>query len=217
MPSDFGRDLFFLASTTNSIEIEIKESYPELLRVYPNLDNTNRVVDAAVRGNRLYYQGYPTSAETLDAHYYRTPYDMATITGGSDISFADNTIADAGNGLGIFHAGQTVDVTKTSDNNTDLTVVSVATTGATMVVSEDLTTEANTSAVIKSRPDGLPVHLHESLLENFVAWKIYARKIKNNTPMETEAKRYHGPFLGAAMDMETAIETVPGSVRIMNG
>ena len=215
MPSDYGRNLFFLVSSTNEIEIELYNSYAELLRIYPNLDDTNRVVGAAVRGNRLYYQGYPGTAETLVGYYHRTPYDMATITGATDISFADttNVITDVGKGFGIFHVGQTIDVTGTTNNNDDLTITAVASTGATVTVSEDLTTEANQSAIIKSRPDGLPVHLHESLLENWCAWKIFERKVKNDVPMETEAKRYHGLFLGSMLNMEMAIETVPGSYQ----
>jgi hypothetical protein len=216
MPSDYGRNLFFLSSETNDIEIELYESFTELLRIYPNLDDTNRVVAAAVRGGRLYYQGYPTTAETLAAHYHRTPYDMATLTGGADISFATNTITDAGNGLGVFYAGQTLDVTGTSNNNDTLTVSSVAATGATLVVDEDLTTEANTTATIKSRPDGIPEHLHESVLENFAAWRIFERKTKNDQPMELEAKRYHGLFLGGMLNMEAAIEVISGSVRFVN-
>ena len=216
MPSDYGRDLFFLSSETNDIEIELYESFTELLRIYPNLDDTNRVVAAAVRGGRLYYQGYPTTAETLAAHYHRTPYDMATLTGGADISFATNTITDAGNGLGVFYAGQTLDVSGTSNNNDTLTVNSVAATGATLVVDEDLTTEANTTATIKSRPDGIPEHLHESVLENFAAWRIFERKTKNDQPMELEAKRYHGLFLGGMLNMEAAIEVISGSVRFVN-
>jgi hypothetical protein len=216
MPSDYGRNLFFLSSETNDIEIELYESFTELLRIYPNLDDTNRVVAAAVRGGRLYYQGYPTTAETLAAHYHRKPYDMATLTGGADISFATNTITDAGNGLGVFYAGQTLDVSGTSNNNDTLTVNSVAATGATLVVDEDLTTEANTTATIKSRPDGIPEHLHESVLENFAAWRIFERKTKNDQPMELEAKRYHGLFLGGMLNMEAAIEVVSGSVRFVN-
>ena len=216
MPSDYGRNLFFLSSETNDIEIELYESFTELLRIYPNLDDTGRVVAAAVRGGRLYYQGYPTAAETLAVHYHRKPYDMATLTGAADISFATNTITDAGNGLGGFYAGQTLDVTGTSNNNDTLTVSSVDATGATLIVSEDLTTEANTSATIKSRPDGIPEHLHESVLESYCAWKIFERKTKNDQPMELEAKRYHGLFLGGMLNMEAAIETVQGSVRFVN-
>ena len=219
MPSDYGRNLFFLVSSTNEIEIILYDSYAEFMRAYPNLDATNRVIAAVVRGKLLYYQGYPSSAETLVAYYNRLPFDMDTITGATDISFAatTNRISDAGLGLGIFHAGQTIDVTGTTNNNDTLTVSSVAATGAYMDVDEDLTTEANTSAVIKSRPDGIPIHLHEALLENYAAWQIFQRKTKNDVPMDAEAKRYHGLFLGAMISMEASIDDLPGSIQITNG
>jgi len=217
MPSDFGRNLVALVSATNELRIEVLGSLTELLNYYPELDNTNRVTLAAVRGKRLYYQGMPSSSETLTAFYYRNPYDMATITGGTDISFATNTITDAGNGLGVFHAGQTIDVTSTSNNNDMLTVSSVATTGATMVVVESLTTEANTSATIKSRPDGIPEHLHEALLENYAAWKIFERKTKNDQPMDIDAKRYQGLFLSAMLNLEAIIAQIPEPIIFKAG
>jgi len=219
MPSDYGRNLFFLVSSTNELEIILCDSYAELLRMYPNLDNTSRVVAAAVSGKLLYSQGYPSTAETLVAYYHRLPYDMATITGTTDISFTTttNVITDVGKGLGIFHVGQTIDVTGTTNNNDALTITAVATSGATVTVSETLTTEANQSATIKSRPDGLPIHLHESLFENWCAWKIFERKTKNDVPMEAEAKRYHGLFLGSMLNLESEIEEVQGPIRIMSG
>jgi hypothetical protein len=213
MPSDYGRVLFALVSSTNELAIEVVGGLPELLSYYENLDNTGRVTMAAIRGDRLYYQGYPTSAETLVAYYHRDPHDMATLTGGTDISFATNTVSDAGNGLGVFKVGQTIDVTSTSNNNTSLTVSSVATTGATMVVDEDLTTEANTSATLKSRPDGIPSHLHESLLENYAAWKIFERKSRAEKPTDIDAKRYYGLFMSAMLDLEASIETIPEPIQ----
>ena len=219
MPTDFGRNLFFLVSSTSEIEIEVYDSYTELLRMYPELDDTNRVIAAVVRGSRLYYQGYPSTAETLIAYYNRNPYDMATLTGGSDLSFTatTNVIADAGNGLGVFDVGQTLDVTNTSNNNTNLTVTAVAASGATLTVSEDLTTEANTSGTIKSRPDGLPTALHEALLENYAAWKIMERKSGDDRAASIEeAKRYHGLFLGAMLNLEAQIESVPGKIQFVN-
>jgi len=215
MPSDYGRNLFFLASSTNEIEIELYDSYAELLRIYPNLDDTNRVVAAAVRGKLLYYQGYPSTAETLVGYYHRIPNDMTTLTGGTDISFTGttNVITDAGSELDDFGVGQVIDISETTNNNGSFTVVAAPSTGATLTVAEDLTTEANTSAVIKSRPDGIPEHVQESLLENFAAWQIFQRKVKNDVPMDIEAKRYHGLFLGALLSMEAAIESVPGSYQ----
>ena len=215
-PSDYGRNLYTLVSSTTGLEIEVMGGLAELLNYYQELDKTFRVTSAAIRGKRLYYQGMPGTAETLTAFYHRNPYDMNTITGATDISFATNTITDVGNGFGIFHAGQTIDVTGTTNNNDELTISSVAADGSTMVVAEDLTTEANQSATIKSRPDGIPVHLHESLLETYCAWKIFERKMKGDIPMEAEAKRYHGLFLGSMLNMESVLETVQEPIRFMN-
>ena len=215
MPSDFGRDLFFLVSSTNKIEIELYESYTEFLRAYPNLDNTSRVIAASVRGNRLYYQGYPGTAETLIGYYYRNPHDMATLTGGVDITFTATTlrIADAGGDLDRFYAGQIIDVTGTSLNNTNFTIASVESDGSYLTTTAAPVLEANTSAVIKSRPDGIPVHLHESLLKDYCAWEIFKLKTKNDPQMETGARKHQELFLRALINMETAIETVPGSTQ----
>lgn len=229
LPSDFGRNLFFLYSSTNDIEIEVYDSLTELLRIYPGLDDTNRVVAAAIRGSRLYYQGYPSTAETLQAHYHRVPTDMATLTGSSDITFTASTlrIADPGNGLGVFSAGQTIDITGTTNNNTSFEIASVESDGSYLTTTVAPTDESGQSATIKSRPLGIPVHLQEALLENFVAWKIFERKTREvttswaggqrtaNYQMSKEAERYHGLFMGAMLEMEASIEAVPGSVRFM--
>ena len=222
LPSDFGRNLYVLVSSTNEVQITIEPSFAHFMMMYPNLDSTNQVVCACIRGRLLFYQGYPSTAETLVPYYYRTPYDMATLTGATDISFTatTNVITDAGTDLDRFHVGQTIDVTGTTKNNTSLTVTAVATTGATLTVSEDLTTEANTSATIKSRPDGIPVHLHESLLENFAAWKIFERKIskagEGDMNTKEEAARYHGLFLGSMINLESSIEDLPESAQIQS-
>lgn len=215
MPSDFGRNLVALVSATNALRIEVLGSLAELLNYYPELDNTSRVVNAAIRGSRLYYQGMPSTAETLTAFYYRDPYDMATLTGSSDITFTASTlrIADAGNGLGVFYAGQKIDITGTTNNNTSFTIASVESDGSYLTTTVAPTDEANQSATIKSRPDGIPTHLHESLLENYCAWKIFERKTKNEVPMEAEAKRYHGLFMGAMLNLEAVLESVPEPIQ----
>ncbi len=212
MPSNFGREILALISSTSEQRIDpFMRSFAELLDYYPALGNTNRVTDAVVVGDLLYYQGMPSTAESLIAYYYRLPFNMATITGASDISFATNTVTDGGSGFGIFNVGQIVDVSGTSNNDTSLTITAVATTGATMAVSEDLTTEANTSAVIKSRPDGIPIHLHETLLTNYAAWKIQQRQ--NKTSMAPLYKDY---FMEAMFQLESYIETVGEPVQLLS-
>jgi hypothetical protein len=218
MPSNYGRNLFFLVSSTTEREIEIYNSYAELLRIYPNVDNTDSVKFAAVRGTKLYYQGYPSTAETLIAYYYRKPTDMSVYTAAT-ISFAESgsRIADTADGFSGFSAGQIIDVTGTSDNNTDFTISAVADDYSYITTVETPTDEAaGDSITIKSRPHGIPEHLQESLLENYCAWKIFERKTKNDVPMDVDAKRYHGLFLGAMISLEAAIETVPGSIQFLN-
>lgn len=222
MPSDYGRNLFFLVSTTNSIEIEIYDSLVDFLRVYPELDNTDRVVAAAVRGLRLYYQGYPSVAEDLVAHYHRVPTDMTTYTAAT-ISFAESgsRISDSASnsttGFGLLSVGQTIDFTGTTNNNTSFVISTIATDYSYITTSSVPTDEAaGVSFTVKSRPLGIPVHLHESLLENYCAWKIFERKTKNDQPMDIEAKRYHGLFIGAMVNMEASIDDLPGSTQFVN-
>jgi len=215
MPSDYGRGMVALVSSTNELRIEVVGSLTELLSYYESLDNTSRVTMAAIRGNRLYYQGMPSTAEMLVFYYYREPYDMATLTGSSDITFTASTlrIADAGNGLGVFKTGQTIDITGTTLNNTSFVVDSVESDGSYLTTTVAPTDESNQSATIKSRPDAIPAHLHESLLENYAAWKIFERKTKNDQPMDVDAKRYQNLFMVAMLNMEMAIEETPEPIQ----
>jgi hypothetical protein len=216
LPSDYGRNLIALVSATNDIRIEVMGSLAELLNYYPELDKTYRVTGAAIRGKRLYYQGMPSTAETLTAYYSRLPYDMKSYTAGT-ISFdaTAGTIADSASGFGDFHIGQTIDITGTTNNN--ISVVPTAATSALLTVAESLTDEsAGSDFTLKSRPDAIPIFLQESLLENFAAWQIFQRKVKNDIPMEAEAKRYHGLFIGAMLSLESSIENLPEPIRLMN-
>ena len=143
---------------------------------------------------------------------------MSTLTGSSDITFTASTlrIADAGNGLGVFYAGQTIDITGTTNNNTSFVIASVESDGSYLTTTVAPTDESNQSATIKSRPDAIPVHLHEALLENYAAYKIFERKVKNDIPMENESKRYRGLFLGAMTNLEATIENLPEPIRFMS-
>jgi len=51
---------------------------------YKDLSETGSVYMAAVKGNYLYYQGIPTSPETLLVGYYRKPVDMVVANWGTD-------------------------------------------------------------------------------------------------------------------------------------
>lgn len=68
--------LFYAASQGQEKEVNIMESWIKFLRKYPNLDEAGDVVDACVRGDRLYYQPIPATADTLDLHFFRRPVAM---------------------------------------------------------------------------------------------------------------------------------------------
>ena len=75
MPTNFHRDLQLVVSPTGS-EIDIAHSFIEFAETYPLLNKAGRISEAIEHGRKLYYQGIPTSAETLTLHYYRKPVDM---------------------------------------------------------------------------------------------------------------------------------------------
>jgi len=216
MPSTFGRDLYFLTSETNSIQIKIMDSLEELLEYYPDLSSTSAVAFAAVRGSRLYYQGYPSTAESLTGYYFRKPYDMEKYTAGT-ISFAatTNIISDAANGFTVFYEGQTIDLIGSTDNDGAYTITDVETDGSAMTVSESLTTEiAGDTVTIQNRPEGIPEHLHEDLLVNYAAAKIFKRiAIRDKTDLENH-ERCMAFFNAAMLDLEASIEWVPQSIII---
>ena len=174
LPSNYQKNLFYVYNATKYWEVAIRASLGDMLRRYHKLDQSGTITSLAVRGNVLHYQRIPSSEETLEIHYYRKPYDMATYTADT-ISFdADaGTIADSASGLGDFNVGQIIDVTGTSDNNTSFTIT--AATSALLTVSEDVTDEAaGSDFTIKSRPDGIPDHLCRPLLVNHACSAIFA-------------------------------------------
>jgi len=75
MPADFQRDLYLVASSTGR-ELDIAHSFIEFIETYPLLDKTGNISEVIEHGNQLYYQGIPTSSETLTLYYYRKPVEM---------------------------------------------------------------------------------------------------------------------------------------------
>jgi len=75
MPANFHRDLQFVSSSTGS-EIDIADSFIEFTETYPLLNKSGKVSEVIEHGNRLYYQGIPTTSESLTIHYYRKPVTM---------------------------------------------------------------------------------------------------------------------------------------------
>jgi len=74
------KSLFFVNSQDQDVEVNIMESWIKFLGKYPALDEEGDVIDVCVRGDRLYYQPIPSSADTLDLHFFRRPVAMVAET-----------------------------------------------------------------------------------------------------------------------------------------
>ena len=73
MPSDYLKNPF-LCFNSDGEEIEILITLQDLLRKYEgNIDSDTTVNDVAVVGSTIYYQGVPSTAETLTIHYTKEP------------------------------------------------------------------------------------------------------------------------------------------------
>ena len=79
MPDNFHRNLQLVVSSNGS-EIDIAHSLIDFTESYPLLDRSGGISEVVEHGNRLYYQGIPTTSETLTIHYYRKPVDMVETT-----------------------------------------------------------------------------------------------------------------------------------------
>jgi len=72
----YHKKLFFCTSEDQALEIKIFASWVKFLKRWPYLDDTGSVRGVCVRGASLYYQGKPSTAESLTLHYFRKPVDM---------------------------------------------------------------------------------------------------------------------------------------------
>lgn len=86
LPTNYQRHLYTVVSYTNSTPVQIIPTHDEFTTYYPNLDLTCQVIACSVRGSVLWYQGMPSSAETLTVYYYRKPTAITegTITSAPD-------------------------------------------------------------------------------------------------------------------------------------
>ena len=75
MPSTFHRNLQLVASPTGS-EIDIAHSFISFTETYPLLDRVGSISEVVGHGNKLYYQGIPSTIKTLSLHFYRKPVTM---------------------------------------------------------------------------------------------------------------------------------------------
>lgn len=83
MPSDYQRGLCFVANS-NGQEIQIYDSFQQFAQVWPLMSYAAPVNGVCIQGKILYYQGIPSTQDTLTLHYYRYPEDMT-----SDASLPD--------------------------------------------------------------------------------------------------------------------------------
>ncbi len=81
MPSGFSGKLLFIGTENRDIEVV---DFDELVDLYPDMDTVGNVVRVAVVGSTLYYQGIPSTAETIPIVYRRNPTDMVAGTSEPD-------------------------------------------------------------------------------------------------------------------------------------
>lgn len=104
---------------------------------------------------------YVPDPESLKMWIWPTYDHDNQVTGSSNISFTTgpNVITYAAGGLDdIYAAGNRIQVTGTTNNNTTVTVTVAADT--TLTVSETLTVEANTSAILRKIEDSLKMSVY---------------------------------------------------------
>ncbi len=219
--SAYQRNLFMLLSSTQDVEIPLldRTAWKRFVRSDILLDDTGAISQAIVRGKRLYYNPIPTAAESLIGHYYRKPVDMVSYSAAT-ISFTvtTNVITDTANGLDAFTGGigQQIDITGSTLNNDLFTVSTVAANGGSMVVEEDLATEAvGATVVIKNRAEGTPEHLQYALLTNYACAEIF-RYLESRLNLKNPRADLHEAFFTKALiDMNAGLPEEPGEVIIL--
>jgi len=215
LPSNYQRELFYIYNDSAPGFVNMVNAFGGLLNSNPSLDRERNVTDAVIEGNKLYYQGIPGDAQTLTLNYFRKPHEMATYTS-SGISFSGTTILDSNDGLGVFYAGQTIDIEGNYANSGEHVIVSVEDDGSGMTVSDSSTTEsAGSSLTIRSRPDGIPEHLQKELLVNHAVMKILQRKLVFGSTVDLTME-YRQGFYRAMIDLETDVERTRSPIQLRN-
>jgi len=215
LPSDYQRDLVYILNATRDLPVNIVETFERMITGDPVLETSGDVIEAVIKGNRLYYRGIPDSSQTLTLYYFRKPDDMASYTS-TGVSFSGTTISDSNDGLGVFYAGQTIDLTGSNKNRGDFEIVSVESDGSEMTVDSTTTTEsAGDSITIRSRPDGLPEHLQSDALSSYVAMRYFQRKSVTNIKMGDFAKQYAQEFYDTMIDIEVSQERTRRPMRMV--
>lgn len=73
LPEEYHRDLYFCFNTTLRRRVIVQPSFELFSVKYPTLDESMNVMDVAVRGLLLYYQGIPVLSQTLRIHFFQRP------------------------------------------------------------------------------------------------------------------------------------------------
>jgi len=84
LPDNFMRNLHYCYSDTQSRKIKVYDDVRLLYREFSRIDLAGSVVGISVRGEELYYQRIPASAETLRIHYYKYPTELTASSGQPD-------------------------------------------------------------------------------------------------------------------------------------
>jgi hypothetical protein len=179
LPTNYQRDVTFVANNSNGMEVELYNSFVQMTKNYPRLNSAVALCCCSVLGRKLYYQGIVSK----------------TVTSAATISFvaSTKTIADSAKGLAV-SAGMIINVDGSTSNDGNKTVVSVAADYSSCVVSEALVNESLGEDVIITKgeqltvhyfryptlitgtsqtPDGIPDELQVDILVNITAADIY--------------------------------------------
>lgn len=72
MPTGFAGKLLYCGNSNGTKNI-MNGGLQELLETYPGMTDTGAIIDVALEGSILYYQGMPSTAETLTCLVYNDP------------------------------------------------------------------------------------------------------------------------------------------------
>lgn len=73
LPAGYHRDLHYASSAQTNGPVPLETSFYRFIQKYPLVNQTGAVECVAVRGKQLYYQGKPSTQDTLTLLYYRLP------------------------------------------------------------------------------------------------------------------------------------------------
>jgi hypothetical protein len=81
LPSDYSRELYAAVNSGTGVMLFIEDAFLAFLRKYPKLDRSSSVHEVSINGTSLYYQGIPSTAETITLYYHEAPTALTAGTG----------------------------------------------------------------------------------------------------------------------------------------